>query len=67
WAMLIGIAIPFISKYIPGLHIIWDNAWTIGLLISLAIYTWMMKSDSTILSQKDYEQITSQARESKAS
>ena len=51
WAMLIGIAIPFISKLIPGLEIIWDNAWTIGLLISLALYTWMMKGDSTIMSE----------------
>ena len=67
WAMLIGIAIPFVSKYIPGFHIIWDNAWTVGLLISLAIYTWMMKNDASIMSQKEYDQITTQAQESRAS
>lgn len=67
WAMLIGIAIPFISKYTPGLNLIWDNAWTIGLLISLALYTWMMKNDTTILSVKDYEKITSAASKSQAS
>ena len=65
--MLIGIAIPFISKYVPGLTIIWDNAWTIGLLISLAIYTWMMKNDSTIMSVKDYNKITAHTNESQAS
>ncbi|MGG3882767.1 NCS1 family nucleobase:cation symporter-1 [Brevibacillus panacihumi] len=67
WAMLIGIAIPFICKYIPGLTIVWDNAWTIGLLISLAIYTWIMKGNASIISAKQYEQVTSQAAAGKAS
>ena len=65
--MLIGIAIPFISKLIPGLELIWDNAWTIGLLISLAVYTWMMKGDATIMSAKDYEQVTERTSTSRAS
>lgn len=65
--MLIGIAIPFISKYIPGLTIIWDNAWTVGLLISLVIYTWMMKNDGSILSANDYEKITANNKQTIAS
>ncbi|GED29222.1 NCS1 family nucleobase:cation symporter-1 [Brevibacillus centrosporus] len=67
WAMAIGIVIPFVCKYVPALSIIWDNAWTVGLLISLAIYTWMMRNDSTIMSVKDYEKVTARGGESKAS
>ncbi|WP_421617719.1 NCS1 family nucleobase:cation symporter-1 [Brevibacillus sp. TJ4] len=58
WAMAIGIAIPFLCRYMPGLSFVWDNAWTVGLLISLFIYTWMMKSNNSVISQQQYEQIT---------
>ncbi|MFD2371476.1 NCS1 family nucleobase:cation symporter-1 [Brevibacillus sp. GCM10020057] len=67
WAMAIGIVIPFICKAVPSLAIIWDNAWTIGLLISMALYTWMMKHDATILSAQDYEKVTRRTSESQAS
>ncbi|QQE76316.1 NCS1 family nucleobase:cation symporter-1 [Brevibacillus composti] len=67
WAMAIGIAVPFISKLIPGLGFIWDNAWTIGLLISLALYTLFMKNNSSLISEKEYEEITAHQAESRAS
>ncbi|MCM3623584.1 NCS1 family nucleobase:cation symporter-1 [Brevibacillus borstelensis] len=61
WAMLLGIAVPFVSRLIPGLGFIWDNAWTIGLFVSLIFYTWFMKRSSSLISQADYEKITAKA------
>ena len=67
WAMLIGIAVPFVCKLIPGLTIVWDNAWTCGLLISLVIYTWLMKNTPNRMSAADYENITARSVEQQAS
>jgi NCS1 family nucleobase:cation symporter-1 len=67
WAMLIGIAVPFICKQIPALSIIWDNAWTCGLIISLLFYTWFMKNNSSVISSRDYDRITSYGSEQRAS
>lgn len=67
WALVIGIAVPFISKYIPGLTIIWDNSWTVGLLVSLFFYTWFMKQDGSALSASEYDKITLYAKEKKVS
>jgi NCS1 family nucleobase:cation symporter-1 len=67
WAMLIGIAVPFISKSIPGLTVIWDNAWTCGLLVSLFLYTWLMKNSPSVISEAQYNAITSHAAEQRAS
>lgn len=67
WAMLIGIAVPFICKQIPELSIIWDNAWTCGLIISLLFYTWFMKNNSSVISSRDYDRITSYGSEQRAS
>lgn len=63
WAMAIGIAIPFVCKYVPGLGFVWDNAWTIGLLISLSIYTLIMRSDASIISKKQYDEVTAHSQE----
>jgi NCS1 family nucleobase:cation symporter-1 len=63
WAMVIGIVIPFVCKYLPGMSFVWDNAWTIGLLISLFFYTWFMRSHSSILSRKVYDDITIRSQE----
>ena len=58
WALAIGIAIPFICKMVPALSFVWDNAWTIGLLISLAAYTWLMRGNSSLVSAEEYSRIT---------
>lgn len=60
WALFIGIAIPFICKSVPGLQLVWDNAWTFGLLISMFLYTWFMRGDVSILSAAEYQAITKQ-------
>jgi NCS1 family nucleobase:cation symporter-1 len=67
WAMLIGIAVPFISKYIPSLSVIWDNAWTCGLIVSLLFYTWFMKNSPSVISEAQYKAITSDGRQRRAS
>ncbi|USG68118.1 NCS1 family nucleobase:cation symporter-1 [Brevibacillus ruminantium] len=58
WALAIGIAVPFISRLIPGLGFIWDNAWTVGLFVSLIFYTWFMKNSSSVMNEKEYNKIT---------
>ncbi|GAX88605.1 NCS1 family nucleobase:cation symporter-1 [Effusibacillus lacus] len=58
WALLIGIAIPIGCKA-AGLTFVWDNAWTIGLLISLFAYTWLMRSDASLIDASHYNRITS--------
>ncbi|MFC4768165.1 NCS1 family nucleobase:cation symporter-1 [Effusibacillus consociatus] len=58
WALLIGIAVPFGCKAI-GITSVWDNAWTIGLLISLLCYTWFMRNNPSVISESHYSRITS--------
>jgi NCS1 family nucleobase:cation symporter-1 len=58
WALLIGIAIPFGCK-VTGFSSVWDNAWTIGLLISLFCYTWLMRNDASVINSSHYNTITS--------
>lgn len=59
WALLIGIVIPLLGKFIPSLSFLWDNAWTFGLFISLICYSLFMRGDQSILSESDYQKITS--------
>ncbi|WCK53982.1 NCS1 family nucleobase:cation symporter-1 [Aneurinibacillus sp. Ricciae_BoGa-3] len=58
YALLIGVAIPLLGVFIPGLHFLWDNAWTIGLFAAIVAYTYLMKDDKSVLSQGEYEKIT---------
>jgi NCS1 family nucleobase:cation symporter-1 len=59
WALLIGIAIPFGCKAM-GYSFVWDNAWLIGLLISLFCYSWFMRNDASVISTTHYQSITSE-------
>lgn len=60
WALFFGIAITVVCKYIPGLTFIWDNAWIVGLLISMLLYTWFMTKDSSLLKPSEYKSFTKQ-------
>lgn len=63
WALVIGIAVPSGCKVV-GLTSVWDNAWTIGLLISMAFYTWFMRNDPSVISSSDYNMITTNKTQS---
>ncbi|UFJ42308.1 NCS1 family nucleobase:cation symporter-1 [Brevibacillus humidisoli] len=66
-ALLIGIVVPTACKFIPGLSFVWDNAWTFGLFLSLALYTWLMRVDSSTLSESEYRAVTNSGQKKKAS
>ncbi|WP_141433050.1 NCS1 family nucleobase:cation symporter-1 [Bacillus sp. 03113] len=58
YALIIGVAIPALGLVVPGLHFLWENAWTFGLFIAIFAYTYLMKGDSSILTKAEYEKIT---------
>lgn len=58
YTLIIGIAIPLLGLFIPALRFLWSNAWTIGLLLSILIYSYLMKDSPSQLSKKDYSEMT---------
>lgn len=58
YALIIGIVIPLAGLVIPSLSFLWSNAWTIGLLVAMAVYSYLMRDDKSLLSLKEYEEIT---------
>ncbi|PLS16806.1 nitrate reductase [Bacillus sp. M6-12] len=58
YALVIGVVIPVMGLLIPSLRFLWDNAWTFGLFISIAAYTYLMRNDQSVLRKGEYEQIT---------
>lgn len=58
YALVIGVVIPVMGLLIPSLRFLWDNAWTFGLFISVAAYTYLMKGDKSVLRKGEYEKIT---------
>ncbi|MEY2193626.1 NCS1 family nucleobase:cation symporter-1 [Neobacillus sp. BF23-41] len=59
YALIIGVAVPVLGLFIPGLRFLWDNAWTFGLFISIIAYTYLMRGDQSVLKPGEYENITS--------
>ncbi len=66
WALLVGIAVPPLGKTLFGLNVLWDNAWTAGLLVSMFVYAWLMRNDESILSAAEYDAITRYETEERA-
>lgn len=58
YAFLIGIVVSVLGLFVPGLHFLWDNAWTIGLVVSGCVYGYLMKNDSSRLTDAEYAAIT---------
>ncbi|MFD2168545.1 NCS1 family nucleobase:cation symporter-1 [Tumebacillus lipolyticus] len=58
YALALGIAASLLGLIVPGLSILWENAWTVGLFVSMFAYWWLMRTDASLLSQTEYEQIT---------
>lgn len=57
-AFVAALAISFAGLVVPGLHFIWDNAWTIGLLISGIVYAWLMQGNASLLTETEYNDMT---------
>lgn len=58
YALIVGIVIPLLGLFIPALKFLWDNAWTIGLLIAVGVYSYLMRSDASLLKAGEYEEMT---------
>lgn len=58
YALIIGIIIPLLGLFVPGLRFLWDNAWTIGLIISGCVYGYLMRQDPSRLAEGEYESMT---------
>lgn len=57
-AFAVAIAVSLIGLFVPGLRFLWDNAWTIGLLVAGAVYVWLMQNSSSILTSQEYKDMT---------
>jgi NCS1 family nucleobase:cation symporter-1 len=55
---VVAIAVSLIGLFVPGLRFLWDNAWTIGLLVAGAVYVWLMQNSSSILTSQEYKDMT---------
>lgn len=58
YALIVGIVIPLLGLFIPGLRLLWDNAWTIGLLLAIAVYSYLMRNDASLLKPGEYGEMT---------
>jgi NCS1 family nucleobase:cation symporter-1 len=66
YALIIGIVIPVVCKYITPLNFVWDGAWIFGLIISMFFYTWFMNNDLSLVSHTEYKSVTKHAGEKAA-
>lgn len=58
YALLIGIIIPIVCKFITPLTFVWDGAWIFGLILSMFFYTWFMNNDESLVSPTEYKSVT---------
>ncbi|MFS0784025.1 NCS1 family nucleobase:cation symporter-1 [Bacillus sp. 1P06AnD] len=62
----IGILIPAIGLIVPSLSFLWENALMFGLVIAGACYTYLMRNDRSLLTSKEYEEITTRKDDTEA-
>jgi NCS1 family nucleobase:cation symporter-1 len=58
YALIIGLVVSALGLFIPALSWLWDNAWTVGLIVSGLAYYFLMKNDQSLVSKKEFEEIT---------
>ncbi|ARU62812.1 nitrate reductase [Tumebacillus avium] len=63
YALLAGIGASLLGLIVPGLSFLWENAWTVGLFVSMFAYWWLMRTDASLLTQTEYEHITDVQRQ----
>ncbi len=57
-ALGVGIVVALIGKFVPTFKFLFDNAWAVGLLVTVVIYWALMQKHQTILSYQDFADIT---------
>lgn len=58
YALILGLAVSALGLIIQPLHFLWSNAWTTGLIISGLSYYWFMRNDHSLVSEKEFNEIT---------
>ena len=66
-ALALGIVVALIGKFVPSLKILFDNAWAVGLLVTIVLYRALMRGHRTILSPEEFAAITEGERAADAS
>ena len=59
--MILGLVVSALGLIIQPLHFLWSNAWTTGLIVSGLSYYFFMKNDQSLVSRKEYDEITKNA------
>lgn len=57
-ALIVGVIFALIGKFLPSLVFLYSNAWIVGAIVSGVAYYLLMRGDSSILSEKEFSQIT---------
>ncbi len=58
YSLIIGLVASLLGLVVPGLSFLWDNAWTVGLIVSGLAYWLFMKNDASLVSEEEYRAIT---------
>ena len=61
YALIIGLIVSALGLVIPPLHFLWDNAWTVGLIVSGLSYYFFMRNDQSLVSVEEFNEITADA------
>lgn len=58
YALILGLVVSAIGLFIPALNFLWSNAWITGLIVSGLSYYFFMRNDQSLVSKKEFEEIT---------
>ncbi len=63
YALALGLAVAILGLLVPGLSIVWDNIWFVGLFVSGIAYWLLMKNDSSLVNEDEFRHVTMVSKE----
>lgn len=58
YALIIGLVVSALGLVITPLHFLWDNAWTVGLIVAAISYYFFMRNDQSLVTAEEFDEIT---------